>query len=121
MDQNRQFEDVINSLKFSKPGMPPRIEIKAATVEAGEAKPTELKEERYCRLSFCDNGTGFNPKYKDRIFEVFQRLHSRDEYAGTGIGLALTKRVVENHGGFIAVDSAEGEGTCFTIYLPAVE
>lgn len=117
---NQLFFNLIgNSLKFSKPDVPPHIQINADRLSAADAAREGLPEEAHHRLTFCDNGIGFNPEYKDRIFEVFQRLHSREQYAGTGIGLALTKRVVENHFGSIAVDSAEGRGTCFTVYLPA--
>ncbi|RZK92100.1 MAG: PAS domain-containing sensor histidine kinase, partial [Hymenobacter sp.] len=66
----------------------------------------------------ADNGIGFDEKYVDRIFQVFQRLHSRNQYSGTGIGLAIVQKVVENHGGLISVASQPGQGTTFTVYLP---
>ena len=71
-----------------------------------------------CRISIQDEGIGIEPGDQDRIFEIFQRLHSRDEYTGTGIGLALCKRIVERHGGDITVDSEPGEGATFTVTLP---
>ena len=67
-----------------------------------------------------DNGIGFDQKYTDRIFQVFQRLHGRSQYEGTGIGLAIVQKVVENHGGAVTASSQQGQGAVFTIYLPAV-
>jgi signal transduction histidine kinase len=109
-----------NALKFSRPAVPPRVEIRYRTVPAsvvpfgGEAAPdTDFHE-----LSFVDNGIGFEPQYADRIFEAFQRLHGRSEYPGTGIGLAIVRKVVENHHGLITVDSTPGQGSTFRVYLP---
>lgn len=117
---NQLFFNLIgNSLKFSKPEEPPRIRISAHRVEAAEALELKLKEQPYWSLEFRDNGIGFNPKYSEQIFEIFQRLNSRDRFAGTGIGLALSKRVVDNHNGLIIAQSAEGQGATFTVYLPA--
>jgi signal transduction histidine kinase len=77
-----------------------------------------IPENTYCHIMVADNGIGFDPQYKDRIFEVFQRLHGKQEYAGTGIGLAIVKKVVENHNGIITVTSKLNKGTTFHIYLP---
>lgn len=71
-----------------------------------------------CRITVEDNGIGFEEKYLDRIFAPFQRLHTRREYPGTGIGLAICKQIVERHGGSITARSTPGEGTTFTILLP---
>ena len=73
----------------------------------------------YVRISVTDNGIGIDKAYFTRIFEVFQRLHGSEAYGGTGIGLALCQRAVELHGGDIGVSSTPGEGSCFTIRLPA--
>lgn len=66
-----------------------------------------------------DNGIGFDPQYKERIFGVFQRLHGKAEYNGTGIGLAIVKKIVENHEGFIIATGESGKGARFDIYFPA--
>ena len=65
-----------------------------------------------------DKGIGFDPKYKDKIFEVFQRLHTKDTFKGTGIGLSIVKKIVEHHDGFVTADSKIGKGSTFSIYLP---
>ncbi|MEO6302609.1 MAG: ATP-binding protein [Bacteroidia bacterium] len=74
----------------------------------------------YCHISVIDNGLGFDPKYKDRIFEVFQRLHGQQVYKGTGMGLAICKRIVENHKGIITATGRLNKGATFDIYLPII-
>jgi two-component system CheB/CheR fusion protein len=107
-----------NSLKFTKG--PPVIRITARTHSGTEAaKPALLKSvSSYVELAFKDNGIGFEQKYADRVFSIFQRLHPSQDYAGTGIGLALCKKIVENHGGMITVESEPDKGTAFFIYFP---
>jgi two-component system, chemotaxis family, CheB/CheR fusion protein len=114
------FHNLIsNSLKFSKPGVRPLITIYVRPVSSKEYKLLKLvPAKKYLHIIYSDNGIGFNPKYKDRIFEVFQRLHSVDEYKGTGIGLAICKRIVENHKGIITADGQPGKGARFDIYIP---
>ena len=73
---------------------------------------------KYCCITFSDNGIGFNPQFRDKIFEVFQRLNSRDDYEGTGIGLAIVKKIVENHNGFITATGELNKGATFHIYIP---
>ena len=121
--QMRQlFQNLIsNALKFSNPGTAPLIQITHRLVPGGlvpEARPSE-KENIFHRICVEDNGIGFDERYAEKIFVIFQRLHSRKAYGGTGIGLAVCKRIVTNHQGYIAVRSQEGQGTTFTIHLPA--
>lgn len=119
---NQLFFNLIgNSLKFSKPGVAPDIRITAERLSPSVAYQEGLKPAAFNRIIFRDNGIGFNPKYSEQIFEIFQRLHSREAFAGTGIGLALSKRVIENHHGIIRASSEEGKGATFIIYLPAEE
>ena len=74
-----------------------------------------------CRLVVEDNGIGFEPQYAERIFGVFQRLHPRDAYAGTGIGLAICRKIAEHHGGTITARGTPGQGSTFKVLLPAVQ
>ena len=113
------FNLVGNSLKFAKQGVAPVIHIKVNRVEEDKATQLGLKGNYYHEITFSDNGIGFDAKYKEQIFEIFQRLHSREKFAGTGIGLALSKRVVENHQGTITAESEDGKGATFKVYLPA--
>ena len=75
----------------------------------------------YHHITVSDNGIGFEPQYNEKIFEVFQRLHDRDEYPGTGIGLAIVKKIVENHDGFITANGELNKGATFDIYIPVSE
>jgi len=113
----RLFQNLIaNALKFQRPGVPPVVEVRSeATTIAG---PQEAPVPAY-RLTVRDNGIGFDEKYLDRIFQVFQRLHGRNEYEGTGVGLAICHKITERHGGSITAQSQVGEGTVFIIVLPA--
>lgn len=103
-----------NSLKFTAPEKTPHIKI---TYHLMTPNP-EDENEKTARIDVQDNGIGFEEQYKDRIFNLFQRLHGRDEYTGTGIGLAICRKIVERHGGSIEVKSEPGAGTCFSIFLP---
>lgn len=95
-----------NALKFHKPGIPPLVSITSEVMGPN------------CRISIKDNGIGFDEKYLDRIFTIFQRLHGRHEYEGTGIGLAVCRKIVDRHGGFITAKSHIAEGSTFIITLP---
>ena len=118
---NQLFLNLIsNSLKFSQEA--PGITITYSLL-GGKEVPGNVPSKNgvsYVKLVFSDNGIGFDQQYANKIFSIFQRLHST-EYAGTGIGLALCKKIVENHGGAITVESAPGKGTSFFIYLPLVQ
>lgn len=101
-----------NALKFRRPEAQPVVKI-AATIQVGaEGKPI-------CELTVSDNGIGFDEKYLDRIFNVFQRLHSRNEYEGTGMGLAIARKIAIYHGGSITAKSAPGRGATFIVTLPS--
>jgi len=108
-----------NSLKFSKTH--PQITISSRTLQTGEIQkinPSLDNTRRYARLSFQDNGIGFEQQYAEKIFTIFQRLNSREEYSGTGIGLALCKRIIDHHHGHIEAISVFGQGATFLVYLP---
>ncbi len=110
-----------NALKFSKPDVPPHVVISSELVEAAAIHGNySSASDQFLRISVSDNGIGFDPMYEKKIFEVFQRLHGRAEYGGTGIGLAICKRIVENHHGILTAESIPNEGATFHIYLPVV-
>jgi PAS domain S-box-containing protein len=110
-----------NALKFSNPNQTPVIHITCKALKASElAEYTELNQSKlYYKIAIQDNGIGFNQDAANKIFGMFQRLHSKAEYAGTGIGLALCKKVVLNHAGTIWAESKPGEGATFHVLLPA--
>jgi PAS domain S-box-containing protein len=107
-----------NSLKFSTET--PVITITVKKVDGPEMPGQKVGslDDKYYLFTFKDNGIGFEQKYADQVFTIFQRLHTRETYAGTGIGLALCRRIVENHRGFITARSQVGVGTEFDVYLP---
>jgi light-regulated signal transduction histidine kinase (bacteriophytochrome) len=103
---------VANAIKFRNPGVPPRVHIE---VRRAPDNP------RQWQFRVADNGIGIDPKYFDRVFVIFQRLHTRQEYPGTGIGLALCQRIVERHKGRIWIESEPGRGAAFLFTLPEVD
>ena len=108
-----------NSLKFSKPGEPLLIYVDFKISKGSELDvPSLVPENSYCHISVSDNGIGFDPQYKERIFEVFQRLHGKEEYKGTGIGLSIVQKIVENHNGIITATGDLDKGAVFDIYIP---
>ncbi len=119
-----QFRQLIqnlisNSLKFSKPSTAPHIVITSKMVPGNKLKNKKLAPEiDYCHIIYTDNGIGFDNRYNERIFDVFQRLNSKEEYEGTGMGLAIVKRIVENHKGDITATGKLNKGARFDIYLP---
>lgn len=119
------FQNLVgNALKYHKTGVPPEINICCSTTMGKETplnlSPEELEQKFYI-IEVVDNGIGFDPKDADRIFNVFQRLHSNSEYRGTGVGLAIARKVAQNHGGYIHAESKPGEGASFKVYLPAID
>jgi len=109
---------ISNALKFVKAGERPDIRITAGIVEATAIPSEKTAMGRYHAIAFHDNGIGFEAEYESRIFYIFQRLHPAHKYPGTGIGLAICKKIMENHKGFIGAKSAFGEGSVFTLYFP---
>jgi light-regulated signal transduction histidine kinase (bacteriophytochrome) len=111
----RQLQQLVqnlisNGLKYSRTDVAPLINITARQVtENGRA---------YYELAVEDNGIGFEPQYSDKIFQMFARLHGTAEYSGTGVGLSIVKKVVENHNGIIKVESTPGKGSTFSVLLP---
>lgn len=112
--QMRQlFQNLIsNALKYHHPERAPEVVVRGAVeqLDNGEAQ---------CRIEVVDNGIGFPEKYVDRIFDIFQRLHSHEAYEGTGVGLAVCRKIVERHGGAITAKSTPGKGSTFIVILPA--
>lgn len=112
---------VSNALKFSRPGIPPEISITASALTAKAIKdyPGLRENTPYYRIEVKDNGIGFNQEHASQLFNIFQRLHGRKQYEGTGIGLAMCKKIVQNHHGHIYAGSETGKGSTFVIILPA--
>lgn len=108
-----------NAVKYRREGVIPEVTVNCRTV--GLTENCELMVDipgNYLEISVQDNGIGFDSEQKENIFELFKRLHSKDKYAGTGIGLAICKKIVANHAGFIKAKSTPGSGSCFFVYLP---
>jgi signal transduction histidine kinase len=103
---------ISNALKYCKKGADPMIRIRA------EVNNDKNQENKYCRILVEDNGIGFDQKYAEQVFDMFRRLHPKSEFEGTGIGLALCKKIVEKHNGFISVRSKVDEGSVFIVSLP---
>src|SRR5450432_1511942 len=113
------YNMISNALKFSNPGVSPHIIIQSKIVKGDKLNNSKLSPEKnYCHIMVKDNGIGFEPHFSQRIFEVFQKLHGKEEYAGTGIGLAIVKKIVDNHNGIISATSELKNGAVFDIYIP---
>lgn len=109
---------ISNALKFSKKDEPAVIRITAEKVERCDTEAAPSPDGAFVRLTIRDNGIGFDRQYADKIFTIFQRLHSKEKYEGTGIGLAITKKIIERHNGVVKAESEEGKGAIFIIVLP---
>jgi PAS domain S-box-containing protein len=116
-----------NALKFQTPEASPVVKIEAQLVTRDQIRddavfpnppPTASPDDKFCVLTVQDNGIGFEEQYLDKIFAVFQRLHGRSEYEGTGVGLAVCRRITDRHGGLITAQSKPGEGATFVVVLP---
>lgn len=122
-----QFRQLIqniisNSLKFCPSSRTPIVKIDSKLITFDATQPDKMMlNTNYHMITITDNGIGFEKQYKDKIFEIFQRLHDRKEYEGTGIGLTIARKIVENHGGKITAESEINEGSTFHIYLPELQ
>jgi len=103
-----------NALKYRRMDTPPVVRLCAST-------PASTPGGRHCTITVTDNGIGFNEQYAEKIFKMFERLHGRTQYEGSGIGLAICKRIVERHGGTITATSTVGQGATFTVTLPVTQ
>ena len=116
------FHNLIsNSLKFSKKDEVPVIRITSKLLERKSLESPEQVNGPFCLLIIEDNGVGFDEKYLDNVFSLFERLHSKDQYEGTGIGLAIAKKIIEKHNGIIHAKSTMGNGAQFMILLPIAQ
>jgi signal transduction histidine kinase len=117
------FQNLIsNALKYHKPGESPVLYIESQKIkgsESGFSLPEHRGGQYFYLIQIRDNGIGFEQKDAERIFNVFTRLHGNTEYKGTGVGLSIVRKVVENHNGFIQAESAPEKGATFKILLPA--
>ncbi len=119
-----QFRQLIhnligNSLKFSNPKKPPVIKINSHIIKNEKSNIEGLTPQKeYCHISISDNGIGFENEFSTKIFDVFQKLHSKDEYKGSGIGLSIVKKIVDNHKGVITATGELNKGATFNIYIP---
>nr|MBA3901380.1 histidine kinase [Bacteroidota bacterium] len=110
-----------NAIKYSRPEIKPHIKITASIVEGKTIEyPSANNQKEYHAIKIADNGIGFEQEYANKIFELFQRLHGKNEYSGTGIGLGIVKKIVTNHNGFIIAEGTPNKGSTFTIYIPTV-
>lgn len=113
------FQNLIsNALKFSRKDLIPEILISSEFIDRKDLDAVAGPKGAFVRIQVKDNGIGFDEAYRDKIFTIFQRLHGRSEYEGTGIGLAIVKKIVEKHNGLIGSRSSEGEGATFILVLP---
>lgn len=115
------FQNLVsNSLKFARAGVNLEIKVSHSYVSPADVQQYHLsRAHRYLKLDITDNGIGFDNQYANKIFSIFQRLHSRTEYEGTGIGLAICKKIAENHGGTIVANGQINKGATFSVIIPA--
>jgi signal transduction histidine kinase len=110
-----------NSLKYCRAGVPPVVRISTRNLEERRLDSITRNGslgQQLCQILVADNGIGFDEKYLDRIFTMFQRLHKKDEYEGTGVGLAICRKIVDRHGGSITARSTPDQGTTFVVTMP---
>jgi signal transduction histidine kinase len=119
---SRLFKNLVeNALKFSKENISSEICIQSSLLSTGEKEHFKLPPDKiYYRIEIIDNGIGFKNEYAEKIFRPFVRLHGKSKFAGSGVGLAICKKIVENHHGIIYADSSEKEGTRLILILPQI-
>jgi signal transduction histidine kinase len=113
---------IANALKYTKPDIPPQIDISCEKVKGKDYPVTRSNEksaDTFWLIKVADNGIGFDQRDAESIFKVFTRLHRNAEYRGTGVGLSIVRKVIENHNGYISARGLPGEGSEFEIFLPA--
>ena len=112
---------IINAIKYKKPNTAPSILIKSEIVFANDDyRILQTLHHRFYKITFSDNGMGFEPQYNEKIFTLFNRLHNKTDYPGTGIGLSICRKVIENHNGYIFASGKVNDGAVFSIYLPVL-
>lgn len=111
---------ISNSIKFVRQHQQPQINLTSAFVHAADVDAPEIKDGQFVKITYSDNGIGFEQQYADSVFQIFRQLHDSKEYMGTGIGLAIVKKIVDLHYGVIAAQSQPGVGTVFTTVLPVL-
>jgi len=112
---------ISNAIKYSCSTVPPKIKISVQKIKGVALDhPEVVVDKEYFKFSIEDNGIGFAEEHSEKIFELFQRLHNKDKYFGTGVGLAICKKIVHNHNGFILAKSKPQQGAVFSFYLPAI-
>ena len=123
LQMSQLFGNLIsNALKYNRPNTAPEITISASPMSETELMLHVLNLElEYTKIEVRDNGIGFTQQYAEQIFNIFQRLHGNDEFSGTGIGLAMCRKIMQNHNGEITATSQEGVGTTFTIIIPLLQ
>lgn len=116
------FQNLIsNALKFSRPDVAPVIDISYEATSDKSVESVSTPDGGFCRITIADNGIGFDEKFLDRIFVIFQRLNNLTSYEGTGIGLAIAKKIMDKHNGLISAQSVENQGSKFILVLPFVQ
>ncbi|WP_343305382.1 PAS domain S-box protein [Chitinophaga niabensis] len=115
------FDNLLNnSLKYRHPDRAPHIKISAEQLQSVSFSASEHKNSCFYKISFEDNGIGFDPSYGVKIFDLFQRLHTQSDYSGSGVGLAICKKIIQNHQGFIQAKGELNEGAVFEVYIPCI-
>ena len=108
-----------NAVKYSRSDVPPVVTIETEIITNAKTFDSSLiNKKEYVKITITDNGIGFEEHFSKKIFEVFQRLHTKQEYVGTGIGLAIVKKIVKNHSGFISATGELNKGSVFTVIIP---